>query len=66
MEVQFYKSDCINVVRANRKQNFLSTFMDEREWMRGVVIPSIIFVAVMNTEYFYIIYAVQSWKIVLA
>jgi hypothetical protein len=40
--------------------------MDEREWMRGVVIPSIIFVAVMNTEYFYIIYAVQSWKIVLA
>jgi hypothetical protein len=34
--------------------------------MRGVVIPSIIFVAVLSTEYSYIIYAFQSWKIVLA
>ena len=52
-------------VRADCKKNILDTFLDERELI-SIVIPFIIFVALLRTELSYILYASQKWKIVLA
>lgn len=52
-------------VRADCKQNLLNSFVDERELI-SIVIPFIIFVALLRIELSYILYACQRWKIVLA